>query len=213
MPHSPKLILIGASGFGAEVAWILSRMPNAPLLIGFCDDALDKNHGSFCGFPLLGSPESAAPNLDLPILFHCAVGDNAARKTITERAAVLGWTPFSIIDPSAVIAPDACLGRGLFVGAHTVVSCGARIASHVIINHNTVIGHNARLDDFVHICPGANLSGACHIAEGAFLASNTTVIPERRVGAWASIGAATTVLRDIPDHARLLPSPDKILHA
>ena len=203
---TPPLIIIGAGGFGAEAAWVLSRMPGAPRLAGFCDDAPEKSGGAFCGVPLLGAMEAAAAQLGASVLFHCAVGGNDARKKTAARAAALGWTPFSIVDPTAVAAPGATLGHGIFLGVHSVVSCGACVGGHVILNHHCVVGHNAVVGDFAQLCPGAKISGHCHIGEGAFLATNTAVIPGRRVGAWAMVGAGTTLLRDLPGHARLLPA-------
>jgi len=228
MKKLPSFVIIGASGFGAEAAWIFWRMREAPQyganfpprrinwfdfrLAGFCDDDPAKLDGVFNSLPLLGSLESAAKKFDTNVFYFCAVGDNEARKKITARANALGWMPFSIIDPTAVVAPDATLGEGMFLGAHAVVSCVAHVGNHAIVNHNAVIGHNARVGDFTHICPGAKISGWCHIGEGAFLATNATVIPACRVGAWASVGAGAVVLRDLPERARLIPVPGRVLH-
>ncbi|MCL1887501.1 MAG: acetyltransferase [Kiritimatiellaeota bacterium] len=209
MQNETQLVIIGASGFSTEAAWILSRMDGAPRLAGFCDDDPAKARGVFNNAPLLGALENAAARLNAPVLYFCAVGGNDARKKITARADTLGWTPFSIVDPTAVVASDATLGAGIFLGVNSVVSCGAHIGNHVILNHNAVIGHNARVENFSHVCPGVKISGFCHVAEGAFLATNAVVIPSRCVGAWASVGAGCVVLRDLPDHTRLLPAPGK----
>lgn len=206
-----QLVIIGTGGFAAEAAWTLSRMAGGtPRLCGFCDDRPEKKSGAFEGLPLLGAPEAAAQKTG-PVFFHCAIGDNAARRAVASRVLALGWLPYSITDPTAVIAPGTAAGAGLFIGAHVVVSCRAHIGNHAILNHHTVIGHDTRVGAFTHLCPGTIVSGNCAIGEGAFLASNTTVIPSRTVGAWAIVGAGTTVLRDLPDRARLLRPPDKIL--
>jgi len=202
-----QLIIIGASGFGAEAAWVLSRMANAPRLIGFCDDDPAKASGEFCSVPLLGSMRF----FETRPFYFCAIGDNNARQKAAARADALGWTPFSIMDPTAVVAPDATLGRGIFLGVNTVVSCGAKIGDHVIANHNSVIGHNASVGSFAHLCPGVKISGFCNIGERAFLGTNATVIPRCNVGACGSVGAGATVLRSLPDNARLVPMPGRVL--
>jgi len=228
MKKAPTFIIIGASGFGAEAAWILLRTREVPQggvdfpirkinwydlrLAGFCDDDPAKARGVFNGFSLLGNMESVARKFKDPVFYFCAVGDNEARKKLTLRANALGWTPFSILDPTAVVAPDAVLGESIFLGAHAVVSCGAQVGNHTIINHNAVVGHNARLGDFTHICPGAKISGYCQIGEGAFLSTNAVVIPSCNVGAWAMVGAGAVVLRDVPERARLIPTPGRTLH-
>jgi len=205
-----KLIIIGAGGFGAEAAWILSRMADAPRLAGFCDDDPTKAGGVFNGFPLFGNLEAAAEKINGPARYFCAVGNNGARKKIAARADALGWKPFSIIDPTAVAAPDAMLGKGVFLGTHAVVSCGASVGDHTLVNHNAVVGHNARVGEFAHICPGAKISGFCHVGEGAFIATNAVVIPSCNVGEWALVGAGAVVLRDLPARARLIPTPGRV---
>jgi acetyltransferase EpsM len=86
------------------------------------------------------------------------------------------------------------------------------VGDHTLVNHNAVVGHDARMDAFSHLCPGVKISGFCQVGEGAFLATNAVVIPSCSVGAWASVGAGTVVLRDLPEKARLVPVPGRVLH-
>lgn len=59
-----RVVIIGASGFGGEVAWTVRRMAAATgdgmELVGFCDDAPQKRSGTWRGLPLLGPIASAA---------------------------------------------------------------------------------------------------------------------------------------------------------
>ena len=196
-----RVVIIGASGFGGEVAWTLRRMAAAAddgmEILGFCDDAPAKHSGVWRGLPLLGPVETAACGED--VRFHVAVGCNAARERLTARAAARGWRPLTIIDPAAVVAPDARLGDGCYIGAGAVVSCGVTLGAGVIVNLKATVGHDAAVAPFAQVCPGARVSGGCRIGARALLGSNAVVIPGVTVGADATVGAAAAALRDVPD--------------
>ncbi len=145
-----QVIIIGASGFGGEVAWVLERMAaqsGGTAIIGFCDDAPGKQCGVWRGLPLLGPVGAAAcigGAAGGEVWFHVAVGGNAARDQAT-------------------------------------------------------VGHDAVVEAFAQICPGARVSGGCHIGARALLGSNAVVIPGVSIGADATVGATAAALRDVPD--------------
>jgi sugar O-acyltransferase (sialic acid O-acetyltransferase NeuD family) len=198
-----KIIIIGASGFGKEAAWIMERMSQSSHeqlgLLGFCDDALDKQEGLFVGVPLLGSVEAAASRL-AGARFFCAIGNNHARQSVTARAVAVGLIPFTLVDPTAIIAPGVKIGEGSFIGVNSIISAGSTIGNHVIVSHQACIGHDVSLSDFVQVCPGARISGGCEIGEGALLGTNASTIPLVQIGAWATLGAGTTALASLPPH-------------
>jgi acetyltransferase EpsM len=193
------MILIGASGFGREVLWVCRR---AGLEVtGFCDDAPDKQAGDFCGLPLLGGIEPAAARLGADARCHIAVGDNRSRQRLAARARAAGWTPVAVVDPAALVAPDAEIGAGAFVGPHAVLSCAARIGVCALVNQHATIGHDAVVGDFAQVCPGARLSGQGALAEGALMGSNAVLLPGRKMGQWSVLGAGAVGLQDLPAHA------------
>jgi len=194
------IVIIGASGFGKEVAWVIERMNGvSPTfeIVGFCDDAPDKQEGVFAGYPLLG----ALANVPNPtgLGFFCAIGNNRNRQRVTAQVINAGLTPVTVIDPTAIIAPDAVIGAGSFVGIGGIVSVGARLGNGVIVNLQSCVGHDATLGDFAQVCPGVHISGGCDIGEGALLGTNAAIIPLKKMGAWSTLGAGTAALRDIPD--------------
>ena len=197
MAESVKTVVIGAGGFGREVAWIASLCGIE--VIGFCDDAPEKSSGSYGGLPLLGPIEAAARSLPQGTRFHVAVGVNATRRSLTTRAIACGLQPVSIVAPTAVIAPNVEIGEGTFVGANAVLSVGVHVGNGVIINHLASIGHDVFIGDFAQICPCAGLSGGVSIGEEALLGTNASVVPLKRVGARAVVGIGAIALRDVAD--------------
>ncbi len=209
-----KLVIIGASGFGKEVAWIVRRVNGVAArfeIVGFYDDAADKQAGTFVGYPLLGRAEDAAKSG--AEFFFCAIGNNWPRQTVTARTLATGLKPLTVIDPSAVIAPDVQIGEGSYVGIGSVVSTGARLGRGVIVNHHVCVGHDVAVDDFAQLCPGVNVSGGCRIGEGALMGTNAGIIPLKQIGAWATVGAGMTALRDVADGASIVRIAGKTDHA
>ena len=195
-----KIIIIGASGFGREVAWIVERINGVSPrfeLLGFCDDADDKRTGVCGTYPLLGRVEEAAKSG--AELFFCAIGNNRARQAVTARALAAGLQAATVIDPSAVISADGEIGEGCYVGINSVVSVGVRLGVSVIVNHHVCVGHDVAVGDFAQLCPGVCVSGGCMIGEGAMLGTNAGTIPLKRVGAWATVGAGVTTLSDVAE--------------
>lgn len=201
------LVIVGAGGLGREVAWSIERINAAApaprwRIVGFADDAPDKESGVFAGRPLLGSCAKAArdwPDAD----FFIAVGDNKTRQKI---ASLLDGRAFpSIVDPAADIAPTASVSRGVFVGPRAVVSVDAKIGSFAIVNARAGVGHDSCLGAFSQVCPGASLSGATTLGECAFVGTNACTLPGVSVGDDAKIAAGTSAYCNVPGGATLSP--------
>ena len=200
-----RMVIIGAGGFGREAAWVIERI-NAVVptfeMLGFCDDAADKNEG-FCGvYPLLGSTGKIKAQFG-EVGFFCAIGNNRVRRDVMANACAQGLEPVSVIDTTAVIAPGVRIGRGSFVGIGSVVSVGAVIGEGVIVNHQVCVGHDVTVGSFAQLCPGVCVSGGCEIGEGALFGTLSGAIPLKRVGVWATVGAGVTTLRDVADGATM----------
>jgi len=201
-----RIVIVGASGFGKEAAWIVERINRVcPTfeLVGFCDDAADKREGICGAYPLLGPVEAALERFGA-LGFFCAVGNNQARQRLSVRAKAAGFDPVTLADPSAVVAPDVSLGKGCFIGIGSVVSVGSKIGDGVLINHQACVGHDVAIGDFAQVCPGVCVSGGCSIGEGALLGTNAGVLPLKKIGAWSTVGAGTVALRDVSDGTTIM---------
>ena len=196
------LVILGAGGFAREIAWLVGRInavSPAFRLLGFCDDAPDRQSGSCGGYPLLGPIE----RLGEPAAFFCAIGNNRNRQAVSERAEALGHTPVTLVDPSARLAPDVTVGPGCVIGIDAIVSVGSRLGRGVIVNHRVCVGHDVTVGDYAQLCPGVCVSGGCEIGAGALMGTLSGIIPLKRVGADATVGAGSCALRDVPDGTTL----------
>jgi FlaA1/EpsC-like NDP-sugar epimerase len=79
-----KLIIIGASGFGREIAWLVERINRVKPtweLLGFVDDN-EKLHGNIIGgYPVISSCNWLSMQQNV-IFAVCAVGSSRLRRKI-----------------------------------------------------------------------------------------------------------------------------------
>lgn len=200
-----KIVIVGAGGFGLEVAWVIERINGVKAtfeLVGFCDDAPGKQSGALGGYPLLGRLDGVVEKLEATGFF-CAIGNNHVRQEVLAQGRRLGLEPVSILDPEAVIAADVEIGKGSYVGIRSVVSVGTTLGEGVLVNHQVCVGHDVKVGDFAQLCPGVCVSGGCEIGEGALLGTLAGTIPLKRVGAWATVGAGVMALRDVAEGVTL----------
>lgn len=200
-----KLLIVGAGGFGKEVAWTALEMNRAFTqldrweIVGFADDDAEKHGQEIFGLTVFGTLETVAARFQSEELwYHCATGNNENRERLAARLDALGCRAARIIHPSAILAPQVPVGEGSYVGALTIVNPGAGIGKHVLVNQRVAIGHDAVLEDFSQINPGGQINGMCRVGRSALIGSNASLHPAVRVGECAVIGANSQVLRNVP---------------
>ena len=99
-----EIMIVGAGGFGREIAWTIERINDVnPVweLLGFADDAPGLATGTLEGYPLLG-PVAQASRAHPGAAVCIAIGDNAVRERIYRR--MRGHDFPVVIDPSADVA-------------------------------------------------------------------------------------------------------------
>ena len=196
-----KIIIVGAGGFGREVAWVIDRINQRQeyyQVRGFCDDDPSKENDLSDTSLFLGAVDQVI-NGDLKCGFICAIGNNKLRRSLTDKFISVGFTPCSIIDPSAVIAHDAKVGGGSFVGINSVISVRSQVGTGCIVNHNVSVGHDVTVPDYAQLCPGVSVSGECRIGEGALLGSNSCTIPCKAMGDWSVLGVGGVLISDLEE--------------
>ena len=194
-----RIVVVCAGGQGAIVADILQRAHEAgsdAVPIGFVDDTPGAVGTAVLGLDVL------APIAALKDTAHDAVivalGDNHARRALTERLLAAGERLATAIHPRASIAPSATIGEGSMISAGAVVTPRAVIGRGVIINTNASVDHDSVVGDFAHVSAGATVGARCHIGAEALIAIGATVVSMMTVGARTIIGSGAVVVSPIP---------------
>lgn len=184
-----RLIIIGAGGHGKVVAD--NAVKNGYEQIFFVDDHAS---GKCLGFPIIGTTADLEALDDGQTDFILGIGNNGARKRIAQSHSV-SWT--TLIHPSAQIALGVSVGCGTVIMAGVIVNADARIGAHCIINTAAVVEHDNILEDYVHISPGARLSGTVSVGSCTWIGTGTSIINNVSICGDVIIGVGSTVIRSI----------------
>lgn len=204
------LYIIGAGGFGREVAWIVERINSIKPtwnLKGFIDDN-ETLWGSTEGeYHVFGGCEYLSALEDVYAV--CAVGSSNVRKKIIEKLKDTSVKFATLVDPSVLYSNSVRIGEGAVVCAGTIITVDVNIGDHVIVNLDCTIGHDAVIDDFVTIYPSVNVSGNVLIGECSELGTGTQIIQGKKVISNTIIGAGAIVVKDCIESGTYVGSPAK----
>ena len=207
-----RVLIIGAGGHGQVLADILIRMQKQDCQlqpVGYLDDNPELLGQHFLGLPVLGSIDQ------LPRVSHEAViigiGNNQRRAHFFDLMRTQNENIMNAIHPSAVIASDVRLGKGVAICAGVVVNTVAILGDNTILNTSCSVDHHNHISSHAHIAPGVHLGGNVSIGTGAFVGIASAIIPGCRVGDWAVVGAGSSVVRDIPPFTTAVGVPAKVI--
>jgi len=138
------------------------------------------------------------------------VGDNETRKKIAKDNLLnYGF----VVDKSANISKRVEMGSGTVIMPGVTINPDVNIGKHVIVNTNASVDHDCILDDYVHVSPNTTLCGGVSVGEGTHIGAGAVIIPGIKIGKWAKIGAGTVIIKDVPDHAKAVGNPGRIIES
>ena len=140
-----------------------------------------------------------------------AYSDNGVRKQLVDYLKLPDEKYGIVIHPKAVVSHYSEIGAGSVVLPGAVVNSGAVIGKHCILNTQSVVEHESLLQDYVHVSTGASITREVVVETGASLGANSTIIPNRKIGEWAIVGAGSAVIADLPPGCTAVGCPAKIL--
>lgn len=206
-----RVIVVGAGGHGAVVADILrcAHEAGAPVVpVGFVDDTPGLQGSRVLDLPILGAVASL-PRHDHDAIV-VAIGDNGARRTVTERLRESGERLATAIHPFASVAATARIGEGSMLSAGALVLPRAVIGRGVLLNTKASVDHDSVVGDFAHVSAGATVGANVRIGDEVLIALGASVTSRRSVGARTTIGAGAVVVRDIPADATAWGVPARV---
>lgn len=187
-----NLIIIGSSGH-AKVVIDMAEKTMLYNIIGLIDDY--KTIGTqTSGHKVIGTISDIGKLNSSDTYFFIAVGNNWSRYMIYNRLSELGLKYVSIIHPSAVIARDITIPKGVAVMANAVINSGTYIGDFAIVNTGAIIEHDNVLQDFASVSPRVVTGGNVHIGKFSFIGIGSIIKNTVTIGEHTVIGAGSTVL-------------------
>lgn len=204
------LYIIGAGGFGREVAWLVERINEVNptwKLKGFIDDNESLWESVEGEYPVVGGCEYL--NSLSNVYAVCAVGSVKIRKIIIDKLKNSDVKFATLIDPSVLLSKRVDIGEGSIICAGTIITVDIKIGNHVIINLDCTIGHDDVIEDYVTIYPSVNVSGNVLIGECSELGTGMQIIQGKKVAPNTIIGAGAVVVKDCAESGTYVGSPAK----
>jgi sugar O-acyltransferase (sialic acid O-acetyltransferase NeuD family) len=215
-----KLLIIGAGGLGRIAASLADDINLAAPddrhrpweLIGYADSDPAKQGTEHAGRAVHGTVDELGGRMrGVELCFFCAIGDNLARAKVVKLAQSFGWTPATLVHPSAILAKNVEVSPGTYIGPLVVIAANCKVGAHVIIDTHVSIGHDVVLGDFCAVFPGARISGFCRVDQYALIGSSATLLPETHVGERAIVGAASLAHGSVEPGTTIFGVPGRII--
>jgi sugar O-acyltransferase (sialic acid O-acetyltransferase NeuD family) len=206
------IVIIGAGGFGREVAWLIEEINKHSLewrLLGFIDDNLSMQNKMLNDVQVLGGLDWLKGKED--VYYICAIGNPKVKRKVVEKCMEYNTIPTTLIHPSVRISKYNTIGSGCIICSGNIITVNTVIGNHVIINLDSTIGHDAGIGDYCTILPSVNISGNVIIEEETEIGTGTAIIQGIRIGKGVVIGAGAVVVRDLPDNCTAVGVPAKII--
>jgi sugar O-acyltransferase (sialic acid O-acetyltransferase NeuD family) len=203
--------IFGSSGFAREVRDIAND-------VGFRSVFIVRAHADL---DACVSPEDVILERDIAQhgdwQFAIGIGENASRQTVAQRFG-------DQLHFANLIHPSASFGKGqreAIEGRRGVIVCaGVRFTNNIkvgdftIFNLNATIGHDAIVDDFANVSPGANISGNVRIGMRCWVGTGAAVNQgsggaKLTIGPDTVIGSGSVVVKDCEPNAVYVGIPAK----
>lgn len=203
------LVIVGAGGFGLEVAAYAEDSARAGLSpyvpAGFLDDT--KPVGTMhAGLPVLGGTDSEpAPDT----LYVLAVGNPMGRADLAAKLDAKGVRWARIVHPSAYVAAPTRLSDGVVIAPFAFVAPVATLRPHAVLNVHSSVGHEAYLGAYSVLSPYAGLMGRAIVEDKVLLGAHATVMAGVTVREGATLAAGAIAYNEIPAGVTAMGNPAK----
>lgn len=208
------LVIIGAGGFGREVAWLvddINEVSSEWNLLGFIDENKNCHGKELNGYKVLGGFDYLNDKND--IYYACAVGNSKIKKDIIEnKCSDYEIKAATLIHPSVIMSKKYNeIGEGCIICAGSIITVNVKLEKHIIINLDCTIGHDVVMKDYITVYPSANISGNCTIGKCVEVGTGTQIIQGKIIGDNTIIGAGSVVINDIESEKVAVGVPAKVI--
>ena len=206
----PKLLIAGCGSQARYVIDIISVENNFSIV-----GAVDLESGSMIGEKINGIKVLCRLD-DIHDIYNpsevsiiIAYGDVSRKFEASEYFKKRNYKYLNVISSRSSISITVKIGFGCIINPGAVIMPNAIIGNHVIIHSQAVIEHDNIIGDFSNIAPGVSLGGNVSIGEKSYIYTGASVIPNINIGNNSIIGAGAVVIKDVMDNQTVVGVPAK----
>lgn len=201
------IVIIGAGGFGREVAWLIEEINgNKPEwnIKGFVDENIELKGKIINGYKVLGDLEWLK---EQNVYATCAIGDPNIKRAIVKRLDESSVKYPVLIHPSVIKSSSVEVQEGSIICAGSILTVNINIGKYVIINLDCTVGHDAEIEDYCTILPSVNVSGFVKLQEGVTIGTGSAIIQGIGIEENTIVGAGAIVVKNLPANCTAVGSP------
>jgi sugar O-acyltransferase (sialic acid O-acetyltransferase NeuD family) len=203
-----EIVVVGGGGHAKVVIAILRKL-KCHHVLGYTDP---KNNGPVAGVPHLGSDREllalAVERKKLNVVLALGqVGLGEKRYELWTRLQSHSLYFPQIVSPDAIVNEGVSVCEGAVVMDGVVINAGASIGRGAIVNTNSTIEHDVVLADWVHVAPGATISGHATVGVLSMIGAGATIIEGVKITSGCMVGAGATVVHDLTEPGVYVGSP------
>lgn len=175
------------------------------------DDDIDKKGKKILGVEILGSFDILGDSDKTTTeVVNLVAGTTLRRKKAYEKISKFNIPFVSLIDPTVDIWGVEYKGD-VIIYPNVIFSAGAELDQGSVAFTGSVIGHGCTVGKFCIIAPGAVLNARIIVEEGVYIGTNSSILPDLKIGAWATIGLNSGIVHNIPAGATAVGVPAELI--
>lgn len=205
-----RCIIVGAGGMGREVlSWALQIVQTEWQIAGFLDADPRALEGTSFPYGILGDPLTWQPSPEE--VFIAGLGQPRTRLGVCTALQERGARFIRMVHPTVVTGIRAEIGAGCVLAPYSVVSACVTLDRFVFLNIAASVGHDSRIGEGSTISSHCDVMGKVVIEPECFLGGHACILPGKKVGRGAMVGAGSAVVRNVPPGSTVMGVPAQIL--
>ncbi|MCL5260433.1 MAG: acetyltransferase [Gammaproteobacteria bacterium] len=206
------LLIVGAGGMAREVfCWLSHDIENKKHLKikGFLSDRSDELDNYPYPVKIIGGIENYAPKKNECLVM--GIMNPNVKKIVAEKLLTKGASFYTLIHPSAIVGQNVKIGQGCVIAPNCIITSDITIGNLVFLNIDVKIGHDTTIGNYTSINGWSGIAGNVYIGEECLFGIGSIVIPKRKIGNNAKIGAGSVVINHVKENITVFGNPAKTL--